>query len=488
MPRGRRPFCLALLFLPTCAGAACAHGFGARYDLPLPLSFYVWGAGATVALSFVVMALFLRRANDLDRFRIEWNCRGGLFDALLPTGRALAAILLVLVIVAGWFGNQDPVRNIAPVMIWIIGWVAVSFVCALAGNVWEPINPWSTLFAAAESLYQRVRPGAVLGLAKPYPDRFGVWPAFLLFVVFAWMELIWSGKSVPADLAVALLVYSVLTWLGMFIFGRDVWLRHGEFLTLVFGIFARFGPVVRAPEGRCALRPPAIGLLEPRPLPFSMVALVVALLATVTFDGFLETPLWARADLAVLNAAPDSVLAAALGLREDQAVRLIRSVALIGCLLLFISAYAAFCWLTAAAAGQREVSAGLVVRRFVLTLVPIALAYHVAHYFSFLFIGGQYAIPRLSDPFGWGWDLFGTARYEIDIGIVTPRLQWTVAVVAVVLGHVTAVYLAHVTALRLFRDRTATLKSQIPMLVLMVGYTMISLWILAQPIVETGAG
>jgi hypothetical protein len=146
------------------------------------------------------------------------------------------------------------------------------------------------------------------------------------------------------------------------------------------------------------------------------------------------------------------------------------------------------CWLTAAVSGDDDVRAGTIVRCFVLTLVPIALAYHVAHYFSLFFIGGQYAIPRLSDPFGWGWNLFGTARYQVDIGFVTPWLQWTVAVLAVVLGHVAAVYLSHVTALRVFHSRSAALRSQIPMILLMIGYTMISLWILSQPMVETGAG
>jgi hypothetical protein len=146
------------------------------------------------------------------------------------------------------------------------------------------------------------------------------------------------------------------------------------------------------------------------------------------------------------------------------------------------------CWLSAAASGEREPGAGIIVRRFVLSLVPIALAYHVAHYFSFLFIGGQYAIPRLSDPFGYGWNLFGTARYQVDIGLVTPRLQWTVAVVSVVVGHLVAVYVSHVTALRVFRSSRAALRSQIPMVLLMIAYTMISLWILSQPIVETGAG
>jgi hypothetical protein len=144
--------------------------------------------------------------------------------------------------------------------------------------------------------------------------------------------------------------------------------------------------------------------------------------------------------------------------------------------------------LTAAVSGNPDVSAGLVIRSFVLTLVPIALAYHVAHYFSLLFIGGQYAIPLLSDPLGRGWNLLGTAGYQVDISFVTPQLQWSVAVVAVVLGHMVAVYLSHVTALRVFGSRRAALVSQIPMVLLMVGYTMLSLWILSQPIVETGAG
>jgi hypothetical protein len=177
-----------------------------------------------------------------------------------------------------------------------------------------------------------------------------------------------------------------------------------------------------------------------------------------------------------------------MGLREDQAVRTVRTFALLSCILLFLGVYAAVCRLAAIASGQSEPGTGMIVRRFVLTLVPISLAYHVAHYFSLLFIGGQYVIPRLSDPLGYGWNLFGTAGYAVDIGFVTPRLQWTVAVVSVVLGHLVAVYLSHVTALRVFRSSSAALRSQIPMVLLMVSYTMISLWILSQPIVETGTG
>jgi hypothetical protein len=472
----------------ACTDPALAHGFGQRYDLPIPLAFYVWGAGATVALSFVGFAWFLRREPELPRLGVECHPEGRFASAVVLGARALTLGMLLLVIVAGLFGNQDPIRNIAPVSIWIVGWVGIGFLCLLLGDFWALLNPWNTAFAVAESFYRRLRAGGALSLGRAYPDWLGVWPAFLLFVLFAWMELVWSGKNVPAELAAALLAYSALTWLGMFVFGREAWLGHGEVFTLVFGTFARFAPLARMPEGQSGIRvrPPAVGLLEDHPLPISMVALVIALLATVTFDGFLETPLWAGVDFAVLDWASDSPFWTAMRLREDQAVRVVRTLALLGCIALFLGAYALVCRLVAALSGEH--STGIIVRRFVLTLVPIALAYHVAHYFSLLFIGGQHVIPLMSDPFGYGWNLFGTAGYRVDIGFVTPRLQWTVAVVSVVLGHLVAVYLSHVTALRVFRSSSAALRGQIPMVLLMVGYTMISLWILSQPIVETGGG
>jgi hypothetical protein len=477
---------LSLLLGFAAADPAVAHGFGQRYDLPIPLSFYIWGAGATVALSFVGFALFLRGEHNLLNAHVEWRPKRRLAGALVAAIRALSVGLLLLVIVAGLFGNQDPVRNLAPVMIWVLAWVGLSFLSLLLGDVWALLNPWNAAFSFAERGWRRIRAGAMPVLVR-YPDRLGVWPAFLLFVLFAWMELVWSGKNVPAELAAALLVYSVLTFSGMLLFGREQWLACGEVFTLVFGTFARFGPLAQASQNRgVRVRLPAAGLLEDHPRTFSMVALVIALLATVTFDGLLETPLWSRVDFAVLDWASEPWVEATLGLREDQAVRLVRTLALGGCVLVFLAAYALVCRLTAAVSVDRKVNTALVLRSFVLTLVPIALAYHVAHYFSLFFIGGQYVIPLLSDPLGRGWNLFGTAAYQVDIGFVTPRLQWSVAVVAVVLGHVIAVYLSHVTALRVFADRWVALKSQVPMVLLMVGYTMLSLWILSQPIVETG--
>ena len=285
-----------------------------------------------------------------------------------------------------------------------------------------------------------------------------------------------------------------MTWAGMSWLGGKAWLRRGEVFTQVFGIFGRFAPIAAHAHG-LKLRAPASGLLGAPGSPSmaalvtgspSMAALVIALLATVTFDGLLETPLWARIDVAVLDTPADSLLWTALDLREDQALRLVPTLALPLLVALFAAAYSLVCRWMAALAYEPFATTGFLFRRFVFTLVPISLAYHVAHYFSYLLIGGQYAIPFLSDPFLLGWDLLGTAHYRVDIGLVDPRLQWYVAVIAIVLGHVVAVWLAHVTALRTFSQPRTALAAQLPMLALMVAYTMCSLWIISQPIVETG--
>jgi hypothetical protein len=202
----------------------------------------------------------------------------------------------------------------------------------------------------------------------------------------------------------------------------------------------------------------------------------------VTCDGFFETPLMRSLETAALGSPP---LASALfaasewGLDESQ---LITSATLAAFPALFVAAF----WLTAWAMlrlSRQNQSVNETACAFVLTLVPIAVAYHLAHYFSLLVTAGQFMIPLASDPFGFGWNPFGTAGYKVDLGVVSPYVFWYGAVVLIVAGHVIAVVLAHVEALRLFGSPRDAAVSQLPMVALMVAYTMLSLWILAQPIV-----
>jgi hypothetical protein len=206
------------------------------------------------------------------------------------------------------------------------------------------------------------------------------------------------------------------------------------------------------------------------------------MLSSVTCDGFFETPLMRSLETAALSSPP---LASALfaasewGLDESQ---LIASATLAAFPVIFVAAF----WLTAWAmvrVSRKQRSVTEAACAFVLTLVPIAVAYHLAHYFSLLVTAGQFMIPLVSDPFGFGWNLFGTAGYKVDLGAVSPYVFWYGAVILIVTGHVIAVVLAHVAALRLFGSARAAAASQAPMVALMVAYTMLSLWILAQPVV-----
>jgi hypothetical protein len=501
MPRGsrRQLATVALGVLLALAGAApaFAHGFGQRFDLPLPIQFWVAGAGATIVLTFVVVAIFVRerraaagypRLNLFATPALSWLGHPVLLEIL----KAFFVLVFVVTVLAGLFGVQDPYRNIIVTMVWITWWVGLAFVCALLGNLWALANPWATIFEWAEKGFAAAT-GGRLSRDLRYPEWLGVWPAVVFFFLFAWSELVWSESDIPASLARAALYYSVLTWLGMFLFGREKWLERGEAFSIAFGVLARFALFeshVDAETGRreLNLRPPGAGLLE-RSVSASFMVFVLLMLATVTFDGLLETPLWQS----LINSLYSHPALARLffnladyGISDSE---LTMTVGLVLVPTAFVLIYLFFSALMVAFAGKeasdesgRRAGIGEVARAFVLTLVPIAVAYHLSHYFSFLLTSGQFIIPLLSDPFGFGWNLFGTAGYRVNYAIVSPYFFWYASLTLIVIGHVVAVYLAHLVALRVFGTRKAALMSQIPMVLLMVGYTMLSLWIMAQPI------
>jgi hypothetical protein len=468
------------IWLATPAGA---HGFGQRYELPIPLSFYFVGTAAVIVVSFVMVGLFVR-----DVSRPHADARVDLLAT--PVGRLIASPmmasalkLLVLIaflvtIIAGLRGDQNPYRNIAPTMVWIIGWVGVAYVSAFLGNLWTLVNPWRTLFRSAAKLCKRFtgRPDLALGLR--YPAMLGVWPAFVLLLALSWIELVYPNPAIPRFLASLAIAYSVLTFAGMALFGCETWLRRGEVFTLVFGTFARFAPLeIRAgPQPHLWLRPFGAGLIEKEAVTTSMMAFVLLLLASVLYDGALGTPEWGKLESAVAGLLP------ALGGFKLMAVR---TAGLIAFWLAFLAAY------VGVSAGMSAMAGGLsalaMARSFALTLVPIAIGYHLAHYLTFLLIQGQYIIPLASDPFGLGWNLFGTAGYRVDIAIVDARFAWYAAVAAILLGHIAAVYLAHLKAMQVLDTRAAALRSQIPLTALMVVYTFVSLTILAEPLVERPA-
>ena len=480
------------------ASPAYGHAFGQRYDLPIPLSYFLIGAAATVALSFVVIGMFVQKGSEGFRYpRLNLLDVTGL-GAALSSGvagfavRAISVALFLLILLTGFLGTNRPIDNLSPTFVWIIWWVGMGYVAALVGNVWMFVNPWKITF----EWFQRIvgQSGDEDEALFRYPEGLDVWPALLLFFLFAWSENVFTSAFRPFTLSVMILLYSVITWAGMAAFGKHTWLRHGEAFSVLFSLFARFSPTEvrvadRGPGGRCDsdcvdcyeryeraeasdrelnLRPFAVGLAVKRRTSIAMAAFVILTLATVSFDGFQDTETWAswRADMLTVTTTD---VVDTLGLAVAP--------------LLFAGVYVAFCWGVRLMSGDRG-DFGSLASAFVFSLVPIALAYNIAHFVTLLLIQGQLIIPLASDPFGFGWDIFGTADYNVNLNIISAKAVWFISLAAIVLGHVVSVYLAHLTALRLSDRAPNALRGQIPMLALMVLYTVSSLWIIGQPIVN----
>lgn len=489
-----------------------AHGFGERYDLPVPLDYFLVGAAATVALSFVVIGFFVRRRSSAfgypryDLLRPRWLRMALTSPVVLTVVRLVMVALFLLVIATGLFGTDNSIENLSPALVWIIWWVGMGYVSALFGNLWMLINPWKIIYEWAERLIGGGPGPGETGMFR-YPEGLDVWPAVALFFLFAWLENVYSGADQPFKLGLLIVLYSLITWAGMLAFGKHRWLRHGEAFSVLFGFFARFSPTeVRVEDDRvCAacgqecnlsgegcvdcyecferarvdqrqlnIRPYAVGLANPGKVSTATAVFVVFALATVTFDGFTATPLWVDIQTQVYDAA---------SIFGSNALPAIDTAGLIVLPAIFLAVYLAFTWAIRELSGERLLVA-VVARAFVFSLVPIALAYNLAHFISLLVIQGQLIIPLASDPFGSGWDIFGTSDYRLNLTVINAKFVWFTSVGAIVLGHIISVYLAHVIALRHMSGHASALKSQYPMLVLMVSYTATSLWIIAQPIVE----
>ena len=508
---------LAYALLPF--NMAYGHAFGQRFDLPIPLEYYLTGAAGVVFFSFILVALFSKIpvVNNVGYPHINlfrWSWLRALSDArLVNLLRFIVVVIFVLTVLAGLLGTQSPRQNIMPTMLWIIWWTGMAYFCALITNLWALINPWNTLFLWGEAICRRVRSRKMLfSLNWNYPQWLGVWPACLLFGVFIWGELIWTANAIPANLSYAVIVYSCITWLGMFIFGRQCWLEKGEVFALVFGLFSYFSPLnlqaksMSGPEltddiagpisKQWHLRPYGAGLLTDKKVSPSLMVFILLMLSTVTFDGVMGTPLWREIVQSMPDWHPIQPLLFRMEMWDISRELVLSTLGLILFPLCFGGLYLFFSWLIKITApfsmpvddGQigtvRYMSTMEVGAYFVLSLVPIALAYHLAHYASFLLTVGQLIIPLISDPFGMQWDLFGTADYRVNIAIVGARFVWNISIVSIVMGHIIAVYLSHFLALRVLKNMKQALLSQIPMLVLMIFYTIFSLWILAQPLVE----
>ena len=440
----------------AAAPAAEAHGLVQRTSLPIPEWLFGWAAAIVLVASFAALAVLWPRPR-LEEPR--WRPLPGLGRAL--AGRAVAVAcaaigvaLLGVVIGAGYAGKGSALDNLAPTFILIDFWVGLVFASVLFGDVFRAFSPWRAIRL----------PGF-----RPYPEHWGRWPAALALLAFTWIELVSGWGESPVDLTHAAVGYTVYTIVMQAIFGTEEWTRRGEAFAVYFNLFSRMS-IWETRDRVLGVRPPLGGLPRLDPVA-GTVPLVVVMIGTVTFDGFSQGQFWT--DVSVdLAGALDGIVGLEAAPKVVATLGLLAAVAAIG---LFYRL---------GIDGARSVGGDLDAARlraaFVHTLVPIAMVYVAAHYLTFLLFEGQATLYLASDPFGQGWDLFGTASRAIDYTYLSQNASWYVQVAVVVVGHVAALILAHDRALALYKDAKLAVRSQYWMLAVMVGFTSLALWLLAQ--------
>jgi hypothetical protein len=450
-----------------------AHAIGGVRDLPIPLWLFYYGGAIVLVLSFVALGVLWRRPRlegadegrplppALQRFLLSTGLR------VVVGGASLA--LLIILFLASLVGEPSAGQNIAPTFVFVIFWVGLVIVVVVLGNVWPLLNPWRAGADLVAWFWREA--GWSWSSDVTYPERLGRWPAAALLFAFTALELAYVEPANPRALALAIFLYSWITWVGMGVFGRETWLRNGEAFSVYFDLLGRIAVFGRRnSDGQLVARPPLSGLTV-RDFPPGSLAFVAVMLGSVAFDGFSRTSRWLEWRFEIEE--PYVLDNPGLG---DLIVSGFNLAGLVAFVLLVVIAYL----------GALQV-AKLVARTtaplataFLGSLVPIALAYAVAHYFSLLLIQGQVGITLASDPFGFGWDLFGTADYQPDPTVISPNTIWYVQVGVLVAGHVSGLVLAHDRAVAMFASPRTAIRTQYAMLALMVLYTVGGLWLLSR--------
>jgi hypothetical protein len=457
----------AVGLLVLAPAQAQAHGLVGRTDLPIPSWLFAWAAAIVLIASFVALGALW----PTPRFqqRRPARARVTLPRAVTAVCGVLGVALFAVVVYAALEGTSVPLANIAPTVIYVAFWIGIPVLSVLLGDVFALFSPWRALYRWIAGAARRALPGLDAAPLR-YPERLGRWPAVVGLLAFAWLELVYVNRDDPATLGLLALAYAFVQLIGMSLFGEETWSERADAFGTWFGLCGRLSAVeLHGREVR--LRPPLSGLPDLPTWP-GTVALLCTVIGTTTFDGASNGALWVEVEPHLQTAFHK------LGLGFEAAGQLAFTVGLTFCVLFVSAIY----W--TGIRGMRSVDprreTADLARRFVHTLVPIAFAYTLAHYFSLLVFQGQALGYLISDPLGTGANLLGTASWQVNYLLMSTQAIWYVQVAALVAGHVSGLVLAHDRALAVFRkDPPAAIRSQYWMLTVMVGFTCLGLWLLS---------
>ena len=471
--RGRRltlltaGFGLVAAWLPA---AAHAHGIVGRADLPIPTWLFAWAAAVVLVISFLALFRLWETARPADRGRrllafpaaLEWACG------------ALGVGVFAIVVYAGLAGAQDYTSNLAPTFVYVAFWVGVPLASVVLGDFFRAFDPWRAVarLATATARAAGRAPAPLLG---GYPVRVGRWPAAATLFGFAWLELVYPSKDDPRLLAVLGLAYAALQLAGMACYGIEAWTGRADGFSVYFGFIGLLAPL-RWSRRRLYVRWPLLGARELETLP-GTAAVICTMIGSTSFDGFSNSDLWYRI------APPVQRFFEGFGFTAIGGYEVTATLGLALWVLLVAGLYNLGIWGMTRAVNRPRPE---LVREFLHTLLPIAVGYLLAHYFSLLVLQGQALGYLVSDPLGNGSNLFGSADFLVNYNLVSFAAIWYVQIAAIVGGHVGGLILAHDRGLASFSSLRDSVRAQHWMLMVMVGFTCLALWILSAVSTTTG--
>lgn len=431
--------------------AAHAGGLSGAVDPgPVPLWLVVATGGVVVGASF----LFSTFLTDHEAMRAVAGWRYTLRISTRTTRsmswavRVLGLAGLALVFVTGLFGPRHATLNAALLIVWVVWWAGFTMSVYLVGNPWPALNPWRSVAAVIA--------------ARPrweYPAWLGAWPSVIGLLALVWLEVVSPVAEDPVLLVGVIALYSVLTIVGAAAVGTTMWFRNVDPIARVFRVYGALAPVQRTEDGLALALPSAELIRQSIPDEPGETAFVVALLWVTTFDGLVATPAWRL------------VIDPAVGLGVPA--RLVYVVAIAVGFLVFLGGYRyAAAWSRATA--DTYVAASFLRRWFTPSLVPIAAGYHIAHFLGFFLSLAPVVAAVSLAPFAPP----AVEPLTLPVWFATSQLLFVLG------GHLLAVWVAHARSFELFPGVLAPIRSQYPFIVLMVFYTMTSMWVVAQPFVQ----
>lgn len=435
----------------TLATTVPMHGLGGRSDLPAPMWLVAY-AGAVVVLMtfFALVALWDRPRLETDRGvalpGLSYACRSRTMQVI---ARLFGLSLLVVFLLAAWLGQDDDGRsNPAPTWFYVWFWVGLVPVSLLLGPIWRAINPLRTILGGISRLVPIGR--------SPLPGGLGHWPAAVSLVAFLWLELVYDQSASPRAIAFFVTVYVIVHVACGVAFGPG-WFSRADGFEVYASMIARASPFYWSRDGRVMCRNPLSGLATTPRLP-DLTPVVLVVLGSTVFDGISRTMWWADQIAGTSRAA----------------YLWLGTVGLVGAIGLVAGTYLAATKLTRSLVGLDRDPRD----RFAHTIIPIAIGYTIAHYFSFALFQGQKGILLAGDPLGLGWNLFGLDGASVSYTLVSTTMIAVIQVGSIVVGHVVGVVLAHDAALTL-SSGVRSVRGQFPMTVVMVVYTTAGIVLLA---------